>query len=67
MNVEVGGKSPLEYGWTVYRRRWLVVFCTAAALLIALVGSYLRTPMYSATATLQIRLNGVLDWGALDY
>jgi len=38
----------------VLRRRWVVLAVAASVLLVALVSSFLATPLYKATATLQI-------------
>ncbi len=54
MEDPVAGKHIREYWAVVLRRRWAVYLCVAAATLVALVGSFLATPLYRATATLQI-------------
>ena len=44
----------LRYWEILVRRRWVIYLAVAAVFLIALVGSFLSTPLYRATATLQI-------------
>lgn len=45
----------LRDSWMIVaRRRWVVYLCLIALTLVALVGSFLTTPQYKATATLQI-------------
>lgn len=50
----VTGRHLLEYWAVVRRRRWVVYLCAGAAVVLALVASFLATPLYRATATLQI-------------
>ncbi|MBZ5639479.1 MAG: hypothetical protein LAO51_12100, partial [Acidobacteriia bacterium] len=50
----LGGKHLLEYWAVVRRRRHVVYLAVAAATLLALVGSFLATPLYRATVTLEI-------------
>lgn len=49
-----GGRHLLDYWAILRRRRWVVYLAVAVATLVALVGSFLATPMYRATATLQV-------------
>ena len=44
----------LDSWHAVLRRRWVVVTVVSAVLLVAVVSSFLATPLYKATATLQI-------------
>ena len=44
----------MEYWALLARRRGVIVLCVAAVSLATLVGSFLVTPMYRSTATLQI-------------
>jgi capsular exopolysaccharide synthesis family protein len=46
--------SLLDYWRIVLRRRWVVYLAVASSLLVALVGSFTATPLYRATATLQV-------------
>ncbi len=49
------GTTPLlEYWAVLVRRRWVVYLAVCAATLAALVGSFLATPMYRATASLHV-------------
>ena len=48
------GKHLLEYWAILRRRRWVVYLGLATMTLVALVGSFLATPLYRATATIQI-------------
>ena len=62
----------LDYWQILLRRRWIVILATASALLISVVASFLATPLYRATATLQIerRSPDILtfrDLSQLDY
>ena len=50
----IGGKHLLDYWAVLRRRRYVVYLAVAAATLIALVGSFLATPLFRSTATLQI-------------
>jgi capsular exopolysaccharide synthesis family protein len=52
---ERGDANPLlEYWAVLVRRRWVIYLVASAATVIALVGSFLSTPLYRATATLQV-------------
>jgi capsular exopolysaccharide synthesis family protein len=53
-----------DYWAILARRRWVVYPCVVAVTLIALVGSFLVTPLYRSTATLHIeRMNpAILDF-----
>ena len=67
-----GGRHLLEYWEVLRRRRYVVYLATGAAVLVALVASFLATPLYRATATLQIdRQNPDIltfkDVSAVDY
>ena len=48
----------LDYWAIVQRRRWVVYLAVGTVTLVALVGSYLVTPLYRATVTLQIERHG---------
>jgi succinoglycan biosynthesis transport protein ExoP len=50
----LGGRHLLEYWAVVRRRRHVVYLAVAAAALVALVGSFLATPLYRSTVTLEI-------------
>lgn len=43
-----------EYGSILFRRRWVVLLALLAVSLAALIGSFVTTPLYRATATLHI-------------
>lgn len=51
---ELGNRPFSEYVGILRRRRWVIVLSLTSALLMALVGSFLVTPLYRATVTLQI-------------
>ncbi|ANM29270.1 hypothetical protein ABI59_06220 [Acidobacteria bacterium Mor1] len=62
----------LDYWPTLVRRRWAIFPCVAAGVLLALIGSFLVTPMYRATATVQIErqnpnILNVKDMNSVDY
>ena len=44
-----------EYARVIRTRKWWVVAVTATAVLVALIYSYLQTPMYSAEARILVR------------
>jgi len=47
--------APLREYWSILvRRRWVVVLSIVSVALVALIGSFLMTPLYRATVTLQI-------------
>jgi capsular exopolysaccharide synthesis family protein len=48
------GTHVLDYWRILRRRRWVVYLSVATVALVALVGSFLATPLYRASATLQI-------------
>lgn len=48
------GSHLLDYWAVLRRRRWVVYLSVATVALVALVGSFVATPLYRATATLQI-------------
>lgn len=67
-----GGKHLLEYWEVLRRRRWIVYLSVGVVVVVALVASFLATPLYRATATLQIeRQNPDIltfkDVAAVDY
>ena len=71
-DTAAGGKHLLEYWEVLRRRRWVVYLCVGTAVVVALVASFLATPQYRATATLQIeRQNPDIltfkDVAAVDY
>lgn len=54
MNLSSGGKHFLDY-WVVFkRRRWVIYLALVTAVLVAVVGSFVVTPLYRATSTIQI-------------
>jgi capsular exopolysaccharide synthesis family protein len=54
MDPSPGTRHLLEYWAVLRRRRWVVYLAVATVTLVALVGSFLSTPLYRATTTLQI-------------
>jgi capsular exopolysaccharide synthesis family protein len=67
-----GGEQLLDYWGILQRRRWVVYLAVATVTLLALVGSFLVTPLYRGTVTLQIeRQNPNIltfkDLASLDY
>ena len=61
-----------EYWAILRRRRGIVALCVATVTLATLVGSFLATPRYRATATLQIErqnpdILNVRDVASIDY
>jgi len=44
----------LDYWRMLLRRRWVIILALVATVLVALVGSFLTTPLYRATVTLQV-------------
>ena len=62
----------LDYWAIVRRRRGIVVLCVVTVTVAALVGSFLATPLYRSTATLQIErqkpdILSVREIAAVDY
>ena len=62
----------LDYWAVVTRRRGIIVLCMATVTLATLVGSFLATPLYRSTATLQIErekpdILSVRDVASVDY
>ena len=62
----------LDYWAVLWRRRWIVYLGVITVGLVALLGSFLTTPQYRATVTLQIERQNpdVLnfrDLGRMDY
>jgi capsular exopolysaccharide synthesis family protein len=70
---ELAGNRQLVDSWAVLRRRrWIVALSLAATMLIALIGSFLVTPLYRATVTLQIErqnpdILNIHDLSKVDY
>ena len=58
MRTAAGKTDLLDYWATLRRRRWVVYTVVSATILLVLVGSYLTTPLYRATVTLQIERQG---------
>src|SRR5678815_1345166 len=55
MHETVKDEAQLLDSWhAVLRRRWVVVAAVSAVLVVAVLASFLATPLYRATATLQI-------------
>ncbi len=54
MDWDRGGERLREYGRVLARRRWAVYVAVTAALLVAVAASFLATPLYRATCTVQI-------------
>lgn len=54
MNASGTTRHVLDYWAVLRRRRWVVLLAVSTVTLVALVGSFLSTPLYRATATLQI-------------
>lgn len=66
------GRHLLEYWEILLRRRWVAVLALATCGLIALIGSFLITPLYRSTVTLQIERQNpdilkMKDLGSVDY
>ena len=49
-----GSTHLMDYWALLVRRRWVVYLSVVSITTLALVGSYLITPLYRATVTLQI-------------
>ena len=61
-----------DYGAVLFRRRGVIALAVAAVTLATLVGSFLVTPLYRSTATVQIErqspdILNVRELGSLDY
>lgn len=54
MELAVGSRHLLDYWHVLRRRRWIVYLSVIAVTLAALLGSFLVTPLYRSTVTLQI-------------
>ena len=54
-----GDVTLLEYWHALYSRRWLVIGITVAVVLLVLVATWLMTPVYRATTTLQIERDAI--------
>jgi capsular exopolysaccharide synthesis family protein len=54
MNIAQGSDHLLDYWSILVRRRWVIYLSVTALTLLALIASFIATPYYKATATLQI-------------
>ena len=54
MDIAQGSGHLLDYWSVLVRRRWVIYLSVIALTLFALVASFIATPFYKATATLQI-------------
>ena len=54
MELAAGNRHLLDYWHVLRRRRWIVYLSVIAVTLAALIGSFLVTPLYRSTVTLQI-------------
>ena len=54
METPNGGLHFLDYWRVLVRRRWTVYLALISATLLALITSFLATPLYRATTVLQI-------------
>jgi len=54
MNNVRGAAQLLDYGSILVRRRWVVYLAAITVTSVALIGSFLMTPLYRSTVTLQI-------------
>ena len=52
--MEIDGQQLRDYWGVLLRRRWVVYLAVSTLTLVALIGSFLVTPLYRATVTLQI-------------
>jgi polysaccharide biosynthesis transport protein len=62
--LEVDSVQLVRYLAILNRRKWVVAFTTAACLAVVVLGCYLATPTYTASATLRVRGNDA-DYGNL--
>ena len=72
MSLAGGGQHLLDYWSVLVRRRWIVYLSLATICLATLIGSFLVTPLYRATATLHIERQSpdiftFRDLGQVDY
>ncbi|MFN3944299.1 MAG: GumC family protein [Allosphingosinicella sp.] len=51
---ETAPSQLVQFYWTLFRRKWVVLSCIAVALLIGATVTLLSTPQYVASATLEI-------------
>ena len=72
MNATPAARGLREEWAVIKHRRWAVYLCVAAVVLATLIGSFLATPLYRSTVTLQIErqspdILNVRELGSLDY
>ena len=67
MDLQLDGHDLRRIPMMLLRRRWVIFLAVISTGMIALVGSFLATPLYRATVTLQIeRFNpNILTFGNL--
>jgi capsular exopolysaccharide synthesis family protein len=54
MDFSAGGRNLLDYWSILVRRRWVIYLAVLTTTLTSLIGSFIVTPIYLATVTLQI-------------
>ena len=54
MDIAQGSGHLLDYWSILVRRRWVIFLSVIALTLVALIASFIATPSYKASATLQI-------------